>query len=97
MPMIGAARFAWLSITIDLCDWLSAGDRRSLRPRPYDPSVATVLLEIARTETGLNQPTPAAIVLAHDDQPTSTIACQSIARQLANRLVTAAGVGTNSP
>jgi hypothetical protein len=54
-----------------------------LRPRPYDPSVATVLLEIARTETGLNQPTPAAIVLAHDDQPTSKIACQSIARQLA--------------
>ncbi len=54
-----------------------------LRPRAYDPSVATVLLEIARGEAGLNQPAPVAIVLAHDDQPTSKIACQSIARQLA--------------
>lgn len=66
----------------DRAAW-SYGCDPELRPRPYDPSVATVLLEIARTEAGLNQPTPAAIVLAHDDQPTTKIACQSIARQLA--------------
>ena len=54
-----------------------------LRPRGYDPSLASVLLEIGRGEAGLNQPTPQPLILAHDDQPTTKIACQSIARQLA--------------
>lgn len=68
----GSERVAW-----------SYGCDPELRSRAYDPSLATVLLEIARTEAGLNQPAPAAITLAHDDQPTTKIACQSIARQLA--------------
>lgn len=61
----------------------SYGCDPDIRPRGYDPSLATVLLEIGRAEAGLNQPTPQPLILAHDDQPTTKIACQSIARQLA--------------
>ncbi|WP_254513707.1 ABC transporter substrate-binding protein [Anatilimnocola floriformis] len=66
----------------DRLPWTYACDPE-IRPRGYDPSLASVLLEIGRAEAGLNQPTPQALVLAHDDQPTTKIACQSIARQLA--------------
>lgn len=66
----------------DRLPWAYACDP-DVRTRGYDPSVASVLLEIGRAEAGVNQPTPAPLILAHDDQPTSKIACQSIARQLA--------------
>ena len=61
--------------------WAYASDP-DLRPRPYEPSLAGLLMEVGRVESG--QPAnPAPLVLAHDDQPMTKLACQSIARQLA--------------
>jgi ABC-type transport system substrate-binding protein len=40
-------------------------------------------MEIGRGEAGVNQPAATPLILAHDDQPTTKIAVQSIARQLA--------------
>jgi tetratricopeptide (TPR) repeat protein len=65
----------------DRLPWAYASDPR-IAPRPYEPGLAAMLLEVGRVESGL--PASAApLVLAHDDQPMSKIACQSIARQLA--------------
>lgn len=68
----------------DRLPW-SYANNPDLKPRAYDPGLATLLLEIARAETSGGQPpaVAAALTLAHDDQPTTKIACQSIARQLA--------------
>lgn len=65
----------------DRLPWAYACDP-DLRPRPYEPSLAGLLMEVGRVESG--QPASAApLVLAHDDQPLAKLACQSIARQLA--------------
>ncbi|WP_425613760.1 ABC transporter substrate-binding protein [Anatilimnocola sp. NA78] len=54
-----------------------------MKPRAYDPSLATMLLAVGRSEVGGDKSTAITpLVLAHDDQPTAKIACQSIARQL---------------
>jgi tetratricopeptide (TPR) repeat protein len=56
-----------------------------VKPRAYEPALATWLLESGRLETSTSSatgPNPP-LVLAYDDSPIAKIACQSIARQLA--------------
>ncbi|QDU28189.1 Bacterial extracellular solute-binding protein, family 5 Middle [Anatilimnocola aggregata] len=71
---LGAEREAW-----------SYAYNAEVKPRAYDPSLAIMLLEVARGEATGGKPAAIVppLVLAHDDQPTAKIACESIARQLA--------------
>lgn len=61
--------------------WSYAYDA-DVKVRDYDPSLASLLMEVGRGEAGVNQPAATPLILAHDDQPTTKIAVQSIARQL---------------